>query len=632
MRITHRMIANTVNFNLQSSLNRLEQYSNQLSTGKAFHKPSQNPVGVGRVMGYSASIDRNEQYRMNMNQSKSWLENSEDALHNGLDVMQRIRELAIHGANESLTAEDRRAIAPEVLEFIDHLIGAANTESNGLYIFGGHQTAKEPFVRHNVYGIKEHYLEQTHQGHATFDAGGLQVGTENREIGLEFVVDGEKYSVSAFSGGADRQESFENIKAAVEGHSKLGQHFSVDGDHNGMVISRATPGDFTIEAVTAEGWTVIDNLDEGDLEEVLSADQNIESLSAVNPNSFLSGDYSILTEDTDAACAVDSATRFYQYSQSGDNLVSSVEATTADQNQSASLMVTDVDGDEITFSYQYKEMDPGDGAIATETNTFTVDLVTDPDPFEIDIGENTYELSFNGGEFTAGDRLVINTNAEIAAADEADLVHLHRDGDTDSFFSYAFDDGTLNNDTFSFEFFSLDEKNGALLESSMDLAWGAGTFETSDDPDAPAAGFSVEQAGKGGTFAERTEKIDADGLQNGTYRFEESPYTAEDDFDSDIRIGQQYLQGSAASVLTGSADPDQVSLSTSDEDRNASVLLEVRSIDYDTGEVRYDYTSYEYEMDGTYHRESGTFALNLGGNATQSVNIGNIAVDVDGLD
>jgi flagellar hook-associated protein 3 len=151
MRITHRMIADTVNFNLQRSLNRLDKYSNQLSTGKVFQRPSENPVGVGRVMSYTSAVNRNEQFRLNMNQTSGWLDNSEFSLQNGLDALQRIRELSIYGANESLTAEDRRAIAPEVLEFINHLVGVANTETNGLYIFGGHQTLKAPFIRENTY-------------------------------------------------------------------------------------------------------------------------------------------------------------------------------------------------------------------------------------------------------------------------------------------------------------------------------------------------------------------------------------------------------------------------------------------------------------------------------------------------
>jgi len=177
MRITHRMVADTINNNLQHNLKRLEFYGHQLSTGKKFTKPSQDPVGVGRVMNYSSSLDRNEQYRLNMNQTRGWLETTESSLQDGLNVLQRIRELCIYGANESLTAEDRRAIAPEVLEFIDHLIGVGNRESSGLYIFGGHQTLDRPFIRDNIYHVQTHQdsgisLDEDHQ----VEAHGLQNG------------------------------------------------------------------------------------------------------------------------------------------------------------------------------------------------------------------------------------------------------------------------------------------------------------------------------------------------------------------------------------------------------------------------------------------------------------------------
>ncbi len=185
MRITHRMIADTVNINLQHSLRRLEHYSNQMSTGKIFQKPSENPVGVGRVMSYSAAVDRNEQFRLNMNQSRGWLENTEQALLNGLDILQRARELTIYGANESLTGEDRRAIAPEILEFIDSLVGVGNTETSGLYIFGGHQTLERPFLRETAYNVMVDdnsgivYDAEDPAGDLTTD--GLQNGTYQLE-------------------------------------------------------------------------------------------------------------------------------------------------------------------------------------------------------------------------------------------------------------------------------------------------------------------------------------------------------------------------------------------------------------------------------------------------------------------
>lgn len=151
MRITHRMIAGGIQHRLGQSLNRLERYSQQLATGKIFQQPSQNPVGLVKVLRYSTLIERNEQYRLNMNEAGRWLEVTEDSLHDALDTVERLRELCIYGANEVLTAADRHALAPEALELSHFLFDTANKEYNGLYLFGGHKTLESPFVERNLY-------------------------------------------------------------------------------------------------------------------------------------------------------------------------------------------------------------------------------------------------------------------------------------------------------------------------------------------------------------------------------------------------------------------------------------------------------------------------------------------------
>lgn len=145
MRITHRTIADTVNFNLQRSLSRLERYSHQLSTGKVFDQPSQNPVGTGRVMTYSAAIGRNEQYRLNMGEIRGWLSAGETALNDGLQVLQRVRQLSIYAANSAVSDAERRSLAAEVEGLNRQLMAIANSEFGGLYIFAGHNTLTRPF-------------------------------------------------------------------------------------------------------------------------------------------------------------------------------------------------------------------------------------------------------------------------------------------------------------------------------------------------------------------------------------------------------------------------------------------------------------------------------------------------------
>ncbi|NLA27614.1 MAG: flagellar hook-associated protein FlgL [Firmicutes bacterium] len=159
MRITHRMIAEGVNYNLQQSMRRMDQRSQQLSMGKAFSRPSEDPVGTCRVMCYRDSISRNERYRLNIDEARGWLQATEAALMEGLAVVQRIRDLSIYGANAALSQAELLSIAEEVDEFYDHLVGVGNSEYNGLYLFGGHRTGAPPY-REGSQGLLEYFGDQ----------------------------------------------------------------------------------------------------------------------------------------------------------------------------------------------------------------------------------------------------------------------------------------------------------------------------------------------------------------------------------------------------------------------------------------------------------------------------------------
>lgn len=243
MRITHRMIADTVNFNLQRSLNRLDKYSNQLSTGKVFQRPSENPVGVGRVMSYTSAVNRNEQFRLNMNQTTGWLDNTEFSLQNGLDALQRIRELSIYGANESLTAEDRRAIAPEVLEFINHLVGVANTETNGLYIFGGHQTLEAPFIQEKAYHVKgnpDSGIKNIQNEVQTVNLGGAAGGTFTLTYGGQTTGDIAHNAAAA------------TVESSLKALSNIGPA--------DVLVTGAAGGPFTVEFTGEMAGTNVDQI------------------------------------------------------------------------------------------------------------------------------------------------------------------------------------------------------------------------------------------------------------------------------------------------------------------------------------------------------------------------------------
>src|SRR5690606_11287306 len=61
-------------------------------------------------------------------------------------ALQRVKELAVYGANGVLPQDARDAIAREVDQILEHLVDLANSSHAGLYLFGGHRTTTPPYV------------------------------------------------------------------------------------------------------------------------------------------------------------------------------------------------------------------------------------------------------------------------------------------------------------------------------------------------------------------------------------------------------------------------------------------------------------------------------------------------------
>lgn len=147
MRVTQRMMSENLNFNLQSVLRRLNAVNQRVGTGRRVHHPSDDPVATESIMRMQSLIEATEQYLRNVDDADSWLGYTDAALGHAGDALQRARELAIYGANGTLSPEDRAAVAQEVEEILSDLLDTANTRFADRYIFGGTRTDTAPFVR-----------------------------------------------------------------------------------------------------------------------------------------------------------------------------------------------------------------------------------------------------------------------------------------------------------------------------------------------------------------------------------------------------------------------------------------------------------------------------------------------------
>ncbi len=151
MRITNNMMIGNLLRNLDKNRQLMERSNRALSSGKKFSFPGEDPIGTGKSMGFNSGLIRNDQYRSNIEDGLTWLENTDSALSDASEVLLRARELSIYGANETHDQISREGIAAEIDGLRDHLLQVGNSSYAGRYIFSGEKTSTKPFDQDGSY-------------------------------------------------------------------------------------------------------------------------------------------------------------------------------------------------------------------------------------------------------------------------------------------------------------------------------------------------------------------------------------------------------------------------------------------------------------------------------------------------
>lgn len=169
----------------------------QVASGKRILRPSDDPSAAVRILDLNEAQQRLAQYQRNADVATARLDQEETALSSIENLLQRVRELAVQGANDTYSAEDRRAIAAEVREHMQSFLELANSrDANGEYLFAGFQSLTQPL---------------NHDGNGNFSYSG-DTGQRTLKIG-----DAREVAVG------DPGTIFEGITAAGGGTTNIGK-------------------------------------------------------------------------------------------------------------------------------------------------------------------------------------------------------------------------------------------------------------------------------------------------------------------------------------------------------------------------------------------------------------------------
>lgn len=140
MRITQRSMYRSFVTSMNKNLSDYMESNIQSSSQKRINRPSDDPVGMTRVLAYRASLSRTEQYLDNSKDASAQLASTDSALLQASTILATMLEKANQIATETVTTENRLQAASELRQLFGQLLNLANTNFNGSHLFAGHKT------------------------------------------------------------------------------------------------------------------------------------------------------------------------------------------------------------------------------------------------------------------------------------------------------------------------------------------------------------------------------------------------------------------------------------------------------------------------------------------------------------
>jgi flagellar hook-associated protein 3 FlgL len=151
LRVSSNMMGdNLINISKRNT-EKMLKLQNNVGTGLKHRIPRENPIGVNHSITHDRVLFELEQFERNVDDGISRLNVADTALASATDILQRVRELGVQGANGIYTQKDRMVIATEIDQLLNELVTLANTRYKGRAMFGGNDTLENPFREHRTY-------------------------------------------------------------------------------------------------------------------------------------------------------------------------------------------------------------------------------------------------------------------------------------------------------------------------------------------------------------------------------------------------------------------------------------------------------------------------------------------------
>jgi flagellar hook-associated protein 3 FlgL len=146
MRITNNMVSDRVISDLQARYAAMADTQLQISTGRSVNQPSDDPTAAAQERLRLSELSGIKGSQSSVDGAQSALNASESSMEGVRSVLSRANELALAGANGSLSQADRVTIANEIDQLIKSAKDSMNTKVGDSYIFSGTASDVAPYA------------------------------------------------------------------------------------------------------------------------------------------------------------------------------------------------------------------------------------------------------------------------------------------------------------------------------------------------------------------------------------------------------------------------------------------------------------------------------------------------------
>ena len=131
---------------IQTSQQNLTTATQELASGQSVNQLSDNPEAVAQLVQNHNQSSQDDQFLQNLSTLQSRFQVADSTLSDVVAALTQALSVGTEGANGTLSASDRQAIAGEVQGVQSQILGLANTSSQGVYLFVGTATSAQPFA------------------------------------------------------------------------------------------------------------------------------------------------------------------------------------------------------------------------------------------------------------------------------------------------------------------------------------------------------------------------------------------------------------------------------------------------------------------------------------------------------